>query len=145
VALLWLTGAVLWLINPFAALFALPALHAWLWLLDPELRPLPVAGMLLLLAGLAGPVLLGVEYAAAAGLGPAEVGWNGVLLIAGGVLDPATVVCLAAGLGCLTGVLAISRATRRQPRPEQAPVTVRGPVTYAGPGSLGGTESALRR
>jgi len=24
-------------------------------------------------------------------------------------------------------------------------VTVRGPVTYAGPGSLGGTESALRR
>jgi hypothetical protein len=25
------------------------------------------------------------------------------------------------------------------------PVTVRGPVTYAGPGSLGGTESALRR
>jgi hypothetical protein len=24
-------------------------------------------------------------------------------------------------------------------------VTVRGPLTYAGPGSLGGTESALRR
>jgi hypothetical protein len=33
----------------------------------------------------------------------------------------------------------------RQPRPEQAPVTVRGPASYAGPGSLGGTESALRR
>jgi hypothetical protein len=26
-----------------------------------------------------------------------------------------------------------------------APITVRGPATYAGPGSLGGTESALRR
>ena len=26
-----------------------------------------------------------------------------------------------------------------------APVTVRGPISYAGPGSLGGTESALRR
>jgi hypothetical protein len=25
------------------------------------------------------------------------------------------------------------------------PITVRGPKTYAGPGSLGGTESALRR
>ena len=30
--------------------------------------------------------------------------------------------------------------------PRAAPaITVRGPVTYAGPGSLGGTESALRR
>ena len=26
-----------------------------------------------------------------------------------------------------------------------APITVRGPQGYAGPGSLGGTESALRR
>jgi len=33
----------------------------------------------------------------------------------------------------------------RQPRPEEMPVTVRGPITYAGPGSLGGTKSALRR
>jgi len=28
---------------------------------------------------------------------------------------------------------------------EEAEVTIRGPLTYAGPGSLGGTESALRR
>jgi hypothetical protein len=36
----------------------------------------------------------------------------------------------------------------RKRRPEdEGPqdVTVRGPVSYAGPGSLGGTESALRR
>jgi hypothetical protein len=26
-----------------------------------------------------------------------------------------------------------------------APLTIRGPLSYAGPGSLGGTESALRR
>jgi hypothetical protein len=29
--------------------------------------------------------------------------------------------------------------------PETPQITVRGPVSYAGPGSLGGTESALRR
>jgi hypothetical protein len=28
---------------------------------------------------------------------------------------------------------------------EQAQITIRGPIGYAGPGSLGGTESALRR
>jgi hypothetical protein len=34
----------------------------------------------------------------------------------------------------------------RQPRSAPTPpVSVRGPVSYAGPGSLGGTESALRR
>jgi hypothetical protein len=28
---------------------------------------------------------------------------------------------------------------------ERVEVTIRGPLSYAGPGSLGGTESALRR
>jgi hypothetical protein len=28
---------------------------------------------------------------------------------------------------------------------EPQPLRTRGPITYAGPGSLGGTESALRR
>ena len=39
---------------------------------------------------------------------------------------------------------AAGRRTRRAPGPSSE-ITVRGPVTYAGPGSLGGTESALRR
>ena len=30
-------------------------------------------------------------------------------------------------------------------RTDTTQITVRGPVSYAGPGSLGGTESALRR
>jgi hypothetical protein len=52
---------------------------------------------------------------------------------------------LSVFLGCAGSVAAIAIRGARQRRPEQAPVTVRGPVTYAGPGSLGGTESALRR
>jgi hypothetical protein len=48
-------------------------------------------------------------------------------------------------MGCVLTAAAVLVALARQPRPEEVPVTVRGPVGYAGPGSLGGTESALRR
>ena len=49
-------------------------------------------------------------------------------------------------LGCVASVAVIVRRAERRAGPEEPrPVTVRGPVTYAGPGSLGGTESALRR
>jgi hypothetical protein len=48
-------------------------------------------------------------------------------------------------LGCLASRTAIDTTLARRGRPEDIPVTVRGPVTYAGPGSLGGTESAIRR
>jgi hypothetical protein len=48
--------------------------------------------------------------------------------------------------GVALGVIAIAL---RPPPPAEAPgapdITVRGPLSYAGPGSLGGTESALRR
>ena len=39
--------------------------------------------------------------------------------------------------------IAVGRA--REHYEELPPITVRGPVSYAGPGSLGGTDSALRR
>jgi hypothetical protein len=42
-------------------------------------------------------------------------------------------------------VLVIAVRGQREPRAEDLPITVRGPINYAGPGSLGGTESALRR
>jgi hypothetical protein len=37
------------------------------------------------------------------------------------------------------------RAERPQERPAAAPRSISGPGRYAGPGSLGGTESALKR
>ena len=42
-------------------------------------------------------------------------------------------------------VLVARRRIARENGPAAAPILTRGPVTYAGPGSLGGTESALRR
>ena len=46
--------------------------------------------------------------------------------------------------GSLTSSALLAVGRQRVSRIAPA-VTVRGPVTYAGPGSLGGTESALRR
>ena len=50
-------------------------------------------------------------------------------------------------LGCGASVLALARCRTPPPRATISPpeVVSRGPLTYAGPGSLGGTESALRR
>jgi hypothetical protein len=57
-----------------------------------------------------------------------------------GSLTSALLGSLVAGT-LISAVLVATRASR-----PEAPsgVTIRGPVTYAGPGSLGGTESALR-
>src|SRR5439155_15077249 len=48
-------------LDPFALVFLLPSLHAWLWL--PQMRDRPLAARLATwLAGLAGPVLLVWEF-----------------------------------------------------------------------------------
>jgi hypothetical protein len=143
--ILCIVALVMWLANPFAALLLVPALHLWMWIVVPDVRlPSPVT-VLLLLAGIAAPVLVGVAYATTLGLGPVEAAWSWVLLLAGGGVGVLAALEWSVVLGCTFSVVAIAIQAAREPRPEDAPVTVRGPVTYAGPGSLGGTESAIRR
>jgi hypothetical protein len=115
-----------------------------MWVVDPELRLHPALSTVMLLAGLAAPVLVILYYADALSLGPLDLIWNGLLLTAGGHVGPLVALEYCVLLGCLVSVVLIARRKLRAPRPEDAPVTVRGPVTYAGPGSLGGTESALK-
>jgi hypothetical protein len=136
---------VVWVSNPFAAAFIVPALHLWMWVVDPEVRMPRALTVALVLGGLAAPALLLVYYAHAMSLGPIELLWNGLLLVAGGhvTLTAALEYCVL--LGCLVSLVLIVRRELQVPAPEDSPVTVRGPITYAGPGSLGGTESALRR
>jgi hypothetical protein len=135
----------IWATNPFAAALIIPALHLWMWVVDLEVRLRPALTVALLLVGLAPPVLVIVYYASTLGLGPVGVLWNGLLLIAGGHIAVLVAVEWSVVLGCLASVLVIAMRGLRAPRREEVPVTVRGPITYAGPGSLGGTESALRR
>jgi hypothetical protein len=135
----------LWLINPFAALLLVPALHLWMWIVVPDVKlPLP-AVIVMGLAGLALPFLVAAQYAITLGLSPLQAAWSWVLLLGSGGFGLLSAIAWSLFLGCAIGVIAIARRSARQPRPDPIPVTIRGPVTYAGPGSLGGTKSALRR
>ena len=71
--------------------------------------------------------------------------WTTVLLIAGGGISATGLVLasLTAGSFAAAAALLLRRATIDPA--QRVEVTVRGPLSYAGPGSLGGTESALRR
>jgi hypothetical protein len=136
---------VIWTQNPFAAGLLIPALHLWMWVVTPDVRLRPAVAALLLVAGIAGPALVIVYYGVTLGLGPAALLWSATLQLAGGSFGTLAAIEWSVVLACLVGVVAIALRGASEDRPEQVPVTVRGPVTYAGPGSLGGTESALRR
>ncbi len=138
-----LASIAIWATNPFAALLVIPALHLWMWLLDPELRLSRSTTVALLLVGLAPPALVIVYYAVTLGLGPVGVLWNGLLMISGGSVSLVSALEWSLLLGCVLSVVAIA-VRRGEAEVDELPVTIRGPISYAGPGSLGGTESALR-
>jgi hypothetical protein len=100
----------------------------------------------LVVAGLVLPAVMVLHYGLALGLGPLEEAWLAVLVTAGGHVAALAALFLSVLAGSFAGVVAVVRTRRRVVRdagPE--PIRTRGPVGYAGPGSLGGTESALRR
>lgn len=145
--LLVLSAAALlvWLANPYASLLLIPALHLWLLAMAPEThlrRPVAVA---LWAAGLLPPLLVAYAYARQFGLDPLELAWMGLLLVAGGALSPLAVLVWSVVLGCAACALIVVLRASSGAAEAATPITVRGPKTYAGPGSLGGTESALRR
>jgi hypothetical protein len=147
-------GVVAWLGNPYTALLALPALHLWLVLASPESvgiderlrRPISLG---LVAVGVLPLALVIIYYANQLGLGVGDVAWMGVLLLAGGHVGFAAAILWSLAFGCAAAAAMLAMATLRPPAlaagVEAAEVTIRGPMTYAGPGSLGGTESALRR
>lgn len=138
------SSIVVWLANPFAAALLVFALHAWLLLISPELRPGRLVGFTLLAFGALPCVLLVLYYAAALGAGPLQALWIAVLMLSGGHLG--LLAALLASIFC-GAIVALALIVVRGKLHTTAPVAVsiRGPVSYAGPGSLGGTESALHR
>lgn len=135
----------IWLSNPFAALLMVPALHLWLWAVNPDLRVPLAVRIALLFVGIAPAVLVIVYYADGLGYGPVGVVWEAVLLLAGHGVSVVAALEWSVVLGCLVSGATLALLATRGSRVAPVPVTVRGPVTYAGPGSLGGTKSALRR
>jgi hypothetical protein len=135
----------LWVTNPFAAALIVPALHLWMWIVEPDVRLRVPVSIVMILVGLVPVALVILYYSSQFHLGPLEVLWTGVLLIAGGGLGVPALLEWSIVAGCAVSVAVIAARGARSPVPEAAPITVRGPITYAGPGSLGGTKSALRR
>jgi hypothetical protein len=136
----------IWVGNPFAAALVVPALNLWMWVIAPDTRIARPIRIALVLVGLAPPLLIAIYYAVTLGEGPIGLAWTSVLMLAGGQLSPLLALEWSLLLGCAASAVTIAlHAVHQQDRAADLPVTVRGPVTYAGPGSLGGTESALRR
>ena len=145
-ALLCLVAALVWVANPYAAALLLPAAHLWLFAAAPQTRLRGALGWLAVVVGLLPLLLAAVYYARALRLGPLELAWVAVLGPASGDASLAAAVVAAALTACLAGLLYALRTRRRiDRRAEPEPLRTRGPASYAGPGSLGGTESALRR
>ena len=91
-------------------------------------------------------LLVGFYYGFALDLGPVGLAWGSALgAIAGSGLW--STLLIGGLLAALAGVIRVLIARRRLGRaggPARRSARA-GPVSYAGPGSLGGTESALRR
>ena len=138
---------VVWLRNPYSSALLLPAAHLWLLALAPDL-PLGRRGAVaLVLAGFAPLALAVLGYGMALDAGPVALAWIALLAVAGGHASPLGVLLGAVVIGCGVSALLVARRRSGAPHERVAPpdVVSRGPLSYAGPGSLGGTESALRR
>ncbi|MGD1057765.1 MAG: M28 family peptidase [Solirubrobacteraceae bacterium] len=142
-----------WIGNPLTALLAVPALHLWLVLASPDAlglsgRSRRPASLVLVALGVLPLALLISFYAHQLGLGVGEVAWTGVLLLAGGYMGLVGAILWSVAFGCVAvAVMLVFTPIPDVPGAlpgERIDVTIRGPMTYAGPGSLGGTESALR-
>jgi len=137
---------VLFVLNPYAALIAVPAAH--LWLLATLLEPAP--------SGRARALLVALGSLPAAGVvlynlfvlhtDPLTGAWYLLLLVTGHSVDLVSALLGCVWLGAFCATIAVVRA-RRAPEPpaDEDRASLFGPGAYAGPGSLGGITSTLRR
>jgi hypothetical protein len=111
--------------NPFALVFVLPSLHAWLWLPQVQTRH-PALRASVFVAGLAGPVYLVWSFASHYGLGW-DAPWYVAKLFGVGY---ASLPLLVIGLGWLAaaGQLAALAAGRYTPYPAPHERPRRGPI-----------------
>jgi hypothetical protein len=138
-----------WVFNPYTALLIVPALHLLLPVASPERRPRPLASLALLALAFVPLGLLVAFYAHQLGYGPGGLVWTATLLLAGGHVGALAAALWSVALGCAVAIALVALtppADLLGPGSDEHPeITIRGPLSYAGPGSLGGTESALRR
>ena len=146
--LVWtVLAGLMWVVNPYAAACMVPAAHLWLLVAAPGVRLRRGAALGLVALSLLPFLVAALNIAGQAGYDPLGFVWALLLAVAGGQIGPVAWLFWSIAAGCVAAAVVLAWRTRRGPADEtgEARITVRGPVTYAGPGSLGGTESALRR
>lgn len=133
-----------WIANPFAAALLVPGAHIALFVAAPEVRLRRwVALALVALAALPGLLVL-AYFTKQFGLSVGQVPPTALQVVAGAHFGIVGLLGWSYVLGALCCLIVVAASQR--PLDVEPPVVVtRGPRSYAGPGSLGGTESALRR
>lgn len=112
-------------VNPYALIFVLPSLHAWLWLPQLADRPLGLR-LAVYAAGYLGPLLLLASFALRYDLGIDTFWYLGALVSVGYVPLPLVVAALAwAAVAGQTAALALGRYAA-YPAPEER--SARGPI-----------------
>jgi hypothetical protein len=111
--------------NPYALIFALPALHAWLWLPQVRLGARP-ARWLIFAVGLLGPAIVLVSLATRYQLG-LDAPWYLLELVAVGYVHVPAVVITLGGVACAAQLAAVA-AGRYAPYPARDERPARGPL-----------------
>jgi hypothetical protein len=122
---LGLLGLTTLAVNPYALVFVVPALYAWLWLPHVAGRPAWMRGALAAL-GLLGPVLALVALERRTGLGLDVIPYT-LRLFTSGYSEPATGVLLLAG-AAIAGQLFALTAGRYAPYPDARDRPSQGPL-----------------
>ena len=102
--------------NPYALVFFVPALHAWLWLPHVRTRRRPIA-VLLLALGLLGPALIVLSLAIRFGLG-FDAPWYLLELVSLGYVHVPAVAITLGGAACAAQLVAVT-AHRYAPYPDR--------------------------
>lgn len=140
-------AVLLWLVNPFAALLAVPAVHLWMLACLTDPAPPRRVRFAMIALGALPPLIVAVYYMFSLELNPLSAAWYLLMLVAGQHVSLLGALVAATFLGCGLAALDVARIPRPEEEPpdETAGPRVYGPGGLAGPGSLGGTKSALRR
>jgi hypothetical protein len=147
---LFAVALVVWIFNPFACLLLVPALHLWPVVISSRGQPgssRRMIGLLAVCVALLPILLLFALYTHELGLGPGALLQSVVLTLAGGQVGPLGGLLWSVGFGCLLAAVLLAAPARPasgESNDDWLDISTRGPLSYAGPGSLGGTESALR-
>ena len=108
-------AVIVWLGDPFTALLLVPAVHLWLVLAAPELRPRRPLALLLVALALAPLALLIVFYAHQLGVGVGGVAWSMLQAVAGGHVGPIGALLWSVALGCAAAATMLAARGERAP------------------------------